>query len=134
MLGSNNPYDKIQINKQKQEIENILDKKINYEEQDIIIDPRSNKGENIDEYFEKNAKKNDTISKNIKAKKIKVFDQDYDLEKCEIIDLDKNSYDKIINMIFAKRSDIKYLDHINKLTKEGFVIEDDDLDNNSETY
>jgi len=106
---------------------NILEKKIKYEEQDIIIDPRSNNGEDINSYFQKNNKIEDTFAKNLKAKTKKIFDQDYDLEKCEIIDLDKNSSNKIINMIFKKKTDPQYLEYLNTLTKEGHFIEEEEF-------
>jgi hypothetical protein len=46
-----------------------------------------------------------------------------------LVDLDKKSNEKIINMIFKKKANSKYLDYLNSITEKGFIIEDDDLDN-----
>lgn len=107
---------------------------MNYQEQDIIIDPRNSKGEDIQTFFKKNEKKDDSLSKQIKANKKKIFDQDYDIEKCELIDLDKKYHNKIIDMIFDKKADTKYFEHIDKITKDGFIIEDDDLEESESKY
>lgn len=115
------------MNQTDKKSETILDKKIKYEEQDIIIDPRT-KSEDIETFFHKNEKKDDKLAKNLKLKRNNIFDQEFDIDKCELVDLDKKANEKIINLIFKKKADSKYLDYLNTVTEEGFIIEDDEND------
>lgn len=102
----------------------ILNAKIKYEEQDVIIDPKDNKGEDIDNYFENSENKNEELRKNLKAKKKNIFNQEYDLDKCEILDLDKKSYDKILYLIFNKKLNQRYDEYLNSLSHEGFLLDE----------
>ncbi len=113
------------LNQIEKKSESIIDKKIKYEEQDIIIDPRM-KSEDILTYFKKNEIKDIKLAKDLKLKTNKIFDQDFDIDKCELVDLDKKSNEKIINLIFKKKADSKYLDYLNTVTQQGFIVEDDE--------
>lgn len=100
------------------------DKIVQYKEQDIIMDPNYDKGENINDYFVNKKKTDDLFAKSIKnAKKKKIFDQDYDLEKCDILDVDKKSYDKILDLIFEINKDKKYSVYLDKIIKEDLLNE-----------
>lgn len=86
--------------------------------------------------FDKNKDKEKAkvnIKDELKLLNNKILIEELDFNKCELIDLDKKTKEKIINLIFKPKKVLQFSKLVYALSNNGFVIEDDEIQSTENT-